>query len=60
MRTIHNGSVIVLPRGNGLVDVFTGLGWVRHSLFNITNGKIKLVRGYGLTENEFSTVLETL
>lgn len=60
MRSLRNGSVIVLPRGNNLVDVFTGTGWARHSVFNVSNGKIKLINGFGLSNDEFSLLLGTL
>jgi hypothetical protein len=55
MKTVREGSVVTLPRNDekGTVDVFTGKGWEHHTVFEVLDNKIKLVRGKAMTSEDF-------
>jgi beta-xylosidase len=61
MRRQDLGNVVVLPRDNNLVDVFTGTGWTRHTVFEVNGpNQIKFVKGFALTQAEFQEFKKTL
>lgn len=35
MKTVREGLVVILPRNDALVDVFTGIGWKNHTVFSV-------------------------
>jgi hypothetical protein len=53
MKTIREGDVVVLPRDDKTVDIFTGQGWDRHTVFEVSEGKIRFVKGVALSQEQF-------
>lgn len=54
MKTVREGPLVTLPRTDGkTVDVFTGKGWDRHTVFEVFEGRIRLISGPSLTMEEF-------
>ena len=54
MHSIREGGVVVLPRPDSkTVDVFTGKGWDKHTVFEVNNKQIKFVAGSALSQDEF-------
>jgi hypothetical protein len=53
MKTKREGDLVVLPRDNDLVDVFTGTGWKEHRVFQVNKGHLKLISGPGVSEEQF-------
>ena len=62
MKTVREGPVIILPRndGKGTVDVFTGHAWEKHTVFEVTEGKIKFVKGVAIKNDEFKVFKASL
>ena len=61
MRAIRESAVVVLPRGHGIIDVFTGKGWDNHSVFKLIKGVPHLIKGFDpLTEEEYNKLREQL
>jgi len=56
MKTVREGSVVTLPRNDGkTVDIFTGKGWDNHTVFEVSEGKIRFVKGKALSSDDFKT-----
>lgn len=56
LKPVREGSLVTLPRHDGkTIDVFAGKGWDNHTVFEVTEGKIKLVRGKALTADDWKT-----
>jgi len=56
MKPVREGPVVTLPRQDGkTVDVFTGVGWGNHTQFEVTEGKIRLVKGKAMSDADFKT-----
>ena len=54
MKSVREGKVVVLPRTDGkTVDVFTGMGWERHTVFEVSEGKLRFVKGTALSTEDF-------
>lgn len=59
MKTQLVGKVMAIPRGNNLVDVFTGIGWDNYSCFRIEESKFNgkptfiLDQGKGVEDQEW-------
>lgn len=58
MKTVREGPISVYPRGQGVIDVFTGTGWEKHSVFKIVKGHPRLESGAPLSEKEFTELKE--
>lgn len=57
MKACREGSVVVLPRNERIVDVFRDKGWTTHSTFEVTSDNgLKLVKGPAISEGEFRFV----
>jgi len=55
MRVVRDGPMVILPRPDGkVIDVFTGKGWNRHSVFEVNgDGRLRPVAGLDLSTQEF-------
>jgi len=61
MRTIREGSITILPRPDGkTIDVFTGRGWDRHTVFEVTDRRIRLREGVALSTEDFNAFKQSL
>ncbi len=55
MYTVRTGQVVILPRPDGkTVDVFTGQGWNKHTIFEVTDSKVRFVSGNPISKEEFA------
>jgi len=60
-KAVREGNVVVLHRTDGkTVDVFTGQGWDKHTVFEVNEGKVRLIRGASVTNEEFRKFKESL
>ncbi|MPN23973.1 hypothetical protein SDC9_171366 [bioreactor metagenome] len=59
IKPVRVSPVVILPRGNNVVDVFVGGGWEQHSVFQVSAGGFpKLVKGSPLTQEQYNFLRE--
>ena len=67
MKTVREGLVVILPRNDELVDVFTGIGWNQHTLFAIRDSEVgepllapKKLKGPDIGPGPFNFLVRTM
>lgn len=60
MKTVREGLVVILPRNDELVDVFTGIGWKQHTLFALKDNAPVKVKGPDIGPGPFNFLSRTL
>jgi hypothetical protein len=56
MKPVREGNVVTLPRQDGkTVDVFTGKGWDNHTVFEVHEKGVKLIKGKAMSAEDFKT-----
>lgn len=60
MKAVSKGPVVVIPLTNTLCDVYTGEGWENWSRFRILRGTPILLKGDGISEQDYKALQELI